>query len=184
MQHRIEIASQLTSRKAELEKTRDSYGIIAADLQAHKLQRYIVGKLLRTLVANANVYLKDLTESKYQLGLDSKEELIIRDLSNGGAERSVKGLSGGETFVISLSLALALSSAIGQGVHIECLFLDEGFGSLDKDRLELVREALLQLPLYDKVVGVVTHIEDFAKAFPGQFVVANTAEGTEVTRIA
>jgi exonuclease SbcC len=182
MHEGLEYVSQLTKQKKEAEKQRDLYGSLAGYLEVRQLQKYVVGKLLQTLVENANVYLNDLTENKYQLRV-VKEDLVIRDMWSGGGERSTKGLSGGETFVISLALALALSSALGQGIHIESLFLDEGFGSLDKGRLELVRDALLKLPLYDKVVGVVTHIDDFAKAFPSQFMLVNTAEGTEVTRI-
>ncbi len=183
MEQKIKEVKELTARKKEVEKERDLYSELENYLRVNQLQRYVVGKLLRTLVENANDYLKELTEDKYQLSVDDKEDLAVRDMWNGGAERSTRGLSGGETFVVSLALALALSSAIGEGVHIESLFLDEGFGNLDKGRLELVRDALLKLSLFNKMIGVVTHIEDFAKAFPAQLLVSNSPEGADIVRL-
>jgi DNA repair protein SbcC/Rad50 len=96
-----------------------------------------------------------MTKYKFALELDSESGFIIRDNSNGGAHRMVTSLSGGETFLTSLSLALALSEQIqlkGQS-PLEFFFLDEGFGTLDNDLLDTVIDSLERLSSKERVIG-------------------------------
>lgn len=182
MSRRIDEGEALRRRHEQRTKDKTLYSTLESYLRANRLQRFVVGKVLESLVGTANEILRDLTQNKYSLKMTEDQELIICDSWSGGEGRSVKTLSGGETFVVSLSLALALSSSVKGGSRLASVFLDEGFGSLDRTRLELVKEALLRLELHDKVVGVVTHLEDFAKAFPAQISIINTPDGARVTR--
>jgi len=106
--------------------------------------------------------------------------MIVRDSWNGDEQRPIETLSGGETFVIALSLALSLSEFMKGGVSLESLFLDEGFSNLDRQRLDLVSDALGNLPLYGKVVGVITHLEELAERFPVRVRVKNSPEGSSI----
>jgi exonuclease SbcC len=92
-------------------------------------------------------------------------------------------LSGGETFVVSLALALGLADVVtgeAGGAHIETLFVDEGFGSLDSDTLELVMDTLDQLREGGRVVGVVSHVPELRTRIPTQLVVHKTRTGSSV----
>jgi exonuclease SbcC len=183
--------SELKKKIAEVEELRKAvllkrnqktlYGNLAQDLQNNRLQNYVVGRLLETLIGTCNRTLKDLTRNRYTLDLNEKENMIVRDSWNGDEQRPVETLSGGETFVIALSLALSLSEFMKGGVSLESLFLDEGFSNLDRQRLDLVSDALGNLPLYGKVVGVITHLEELAERFPVRVHVKNSPEGSSIT---
>lgn len=93
------------------------------------------------------------------------------DRWNGDEERTVRTLPGGETFLASLSLALALSEqvrslSITERARLDSLFLDEGFGTLDPDSLRVVQDAIEQLGGDGRLVGVITHVRDLAEALP------------------
>ena len=103
-----------------------------------------------------------MTQYKFALKLDAESGFIIIDNQNGGVARNVNTLSGGETFLTSLALALALSEQIqlkGQS-PLEFFFLDEGFGSLDNDLLDLVIDALERISKRERVIGVISHIPE------------------------
>lgn len=80
------------------------------------------------------------------------------DNYQGGEIRSVRNLSGGESFIVSLTLALGLSKMASQKVRVDSLFLDEGFGSLDEDALESALEALSSLHQNGKLIGIISHV--------------------------
>jgi exonuclease SbcC len=93
------------------------------------------------------------------------------DTWNGDEERSVRTLSGGETFLASLALALALaehvrSIAVEDRAHLDSLFLDEGFGTLDPESLRTVTDAIEQLGTDGRLVGIITHVRELAEEFP------------------
>jgi exonuclease SbcC len=114
---------------------------------------------LRALVDSANKQLEVLGP-RYRLALTSDEGLGILavDREMGDELRSTRSLSGGERFLVSLALALALSNIEGRGTFVETLFIDEGFGSLDPTRLDLVVDALEALQSAGRQVGVITHV--------------------------
>lgn len=123
---------------------------------------YIAEERLRYVAANASVTLDDITRHRYALELDAESGFIIRDNANGGIHRMVASLSGGETFLTSLSLALALSEQIqlkGQS-PLEFFFLDEGFGTLDQELLDTVLDALERLSSNQRVIGVISHVPE------------------------
>lgn len=117
---------------------------------------------LQNLVNSANDRFYRLTRQQLKLELDTENNFRIRDYLNEGQWRNVKTLSGGQTFQASLCLALALADNIQQlnqsGQNF--FFLDEGFGTLDRESLELVFETLKTLRRENRVVGVISHVED------------------------
>ena len=103
-----------------------------------------------------------MTRHRYTLEMDAESGFIVRDNANGGIHRAVSTLSGGETFLTSLSLALALSEQIqlkGQS-PLEFFFLDEGFGTLDQKLLDLVMDSLERLCSGDRVIGIISHVPE------------------------
>jgi exonuclease SbcC len=123
---------------------------------------YIAEERLRYVAARASETLGLVTKYKYALELDTNMGFIIRDNANGGVHRMVTTLSGGETFLTSLSLALALSEQIqlkGQS-PLEFFFLDEGFGTLDYDLLDTVIDSLERLSSKERVIGLISHVPE------------------------
>jgi exonuclease SbcC len=102
--------------------------------------------------------------------------------------RSAKTLSGGETFLASLALALALSERLPElrsasAVALESLFLDEGFGTLDREKLDTVIEVLQALRMEERMVGIITHVPELANEIPHRIEVLALADGTSTVRV-
>jgi exonuclease SbcC len=114
---------------------------------------------LNMMVAHANRQLQKLND-RYLLKQSDKVDLELEVIDNyqGGEERSVKNLSGGESFIVSLALALGLSQMASRQVRVDSLFLDEGFGSLDEKALEIALETLMQLQQDGKIIGLISHV--------------------------
>ena len=111
------------------------------------------------MVAHANRQLEKMSD-RYLLIRDETQplELNIVDNYQAGEIRSTKNLSGGESFIVSLALALGLSHMSGRKVRVDSLFLDEGFGTLDEDALETALEALAGLHRQGKLIGIISHV--------------------------
>jgi len=90
--------------------------------------------------------------------VDKPLDLNVIDNYQAGEIRPVKNLSGGESFIVSLSLALGLSKMASKTIRVDSLFLDEGFGSLDEDALETALDALAELKQDGKLIGVISHV--------------------------
>lgn len=121
----------------------------------------------------ASERLARLTRERYAIELDSQGGFVIRDDANGGVRRPVSSLSGGETFLTSLALALALSAQIQlDGKYpLEFFFLDEGFGTLDPELLDNVVTALERLHLERLAVGVISHVPELQARLPRKLIV-------------
>jgi len=134
---------------------------------------FIAEERLRYVAAKASETLGFMTKYRYALELDTNAGFIIRDNGNGGVHRMVTSLSGGETFLTSLSLALALSEQIqlkGQS-PLEFFFLDEGFGTLDNSLLDTVIDALERLSRKDRVIGLISHVPELRSRITRRLVV-------------
>jgi len=134
---------------------------------------YIAEERLRYVAANASQTLGTITKHRFSLELDTQSGFIIRDQANGGAHRMVTSLSGGEIFLTSLSLALALSEQIqlkGQS-PLEFFFLDEGFGTLDHDLLDVVIDSLERLSSRERVIGLISHVPELKNRIARQLIV-------------
>lgn len=123
---------------------------------------YIASVYLQNLCNAANARFQSLTRQRLILEIDDKNEFRVIDALNGGKVRSVKTLSGGQMFQASLSLALALSESIqsSAGTEQNFFFLDEGFGTQDKESLRLVFESLKELRKENRVVGLISHVDE------------------------
>ncbi|MBL0721677.1 MAG: nuclease sbcCD [Sulfurovum sp.] len=146
-----------------------------------KFAKFAQGITLDQLIELANHHLRILNQ-RYIL-IRSKEdrdllEISIIDTFQADSIRSVSTLSGGESFIVSLSLALGLSELASQKISIDSLFLDEGFGTLDEENLDMALNALNRLQSQGKMVGVISHIEALKERIPLQIRVIANGDGT------
>lgn len=134
-----------------------------------KFRRFAQGLTLDNLVQLANQQL-DKLHGRYQLSRKENEGLglSVLDTWQGDVERDTKTLSGGESFLVSLALALALSDLVSHKTSIDSLFLDEGFGTLDAETLDVALDALDNLNASGKMIGVISHIEAMKERIPTQ----------------
>lgn len=124
-----------------------------------QFSRYVQGLTFRRLVCAANTQLEQLSERyRLKVAVDDALRLDVVDLWQGGELRTSRNLSGGESFIVSLALALALSHDMKE-VKVDSLFLDEGFGTLDEETLETVLDCLNCLREKGKLVGVISHVK-------------------------
>lgn len=181
-------------RKSRLEASRESltadkarYDELARLLRSNNFQQWLIEEALVGLVEVANAELAKLAGGAYSLVVDGGEFEIV-DHRNAEARRSVKTLSGGETFLVSLALALALAervvatSAVGNA-HLDSMFLDEGFGTLDSETLDTVAAVVQELGSGDRMIGLVTHVRELADQIPVRFEVRKLPDGSTVTRV-
>nr|WP_274601608.1 SbcC/MukB-like Walker B domain-containing protein [Clostridium rhizosphaerae] len=140
---------------------------------------------LRYIALEASKRLKDITRGRYALELDSSGNFTMRDDFNGGVIRSTSTLSGGETFLTSLALALALSSQIQLkgSAPLEFFFLDEGFGTLDTELLEIVISSLERLHSDRLSVGIISHVEELKNRVPVKLIVEPALPGLGGSKI-
>ena len=124
-----------------------------------KFRNFAQGLTFEMMTAHANRQLKKMTD-RYLLIRDATQPLELNVIDNyqAGEVRSTKNLSGGESFIVSLALALGLSHMASQNVRVDSLFLDEGFGTLDDDALETALETLAGLQQEGKLIGVISHV--------------------------
>lgn len=156
-------------------------------LEASGFERWLLQSAFDDLVSRATVRLFDLSGGQFSLE-SSDGDFSIRDHRNADEIRSVRTLSGGETFLTSLSLALALSESIRElavegAPRIESMFLDEGFGTLDPESLDLVATALAELSAGGRLIAVVTHIRDLADQMPVRIEVRKGTTSSTVERV-
>jgi DNA repair protein SbcC/Rad50 len=149
-----------------------------------KFKRYAQQFTLEVLLEYANQHLQRLSP-RYRLrrGMEALSLLII-DSDLGDEVRTVHSLSGGETFLVSLALALGLASLSSQRVRVESLFIDEGFGSLDTDTLNTAMEALDRLQAEGRRVGVISHVPEMAERIGVQIHIEAIAPGRSRVRVA
>jgi exonuclease SbcC len=157
-------------------------------LDASNFERWLLEEVMHELVEVATEHLRTLSGGQYSLVYEPEaNRFAVCDHRNADEVRLARTLSGGETFLVSLALALALSDClaaqrVGRGAPLESLFLDEGFGTLDPDTLDVAAAALEELGSRGRVVGVITHIDDLAARMPVRFRVERTPATVTVTR--
>ncbi|TWI53876.1 exonuclease SbcC [Pseudomonas duriflava] len=149
----------------------------------HTFRKIAQGYNLDLLVHHANVQLRQLVR-RYRLKRGgSALGLLVMDTEMGDELRSVHSLSGGETFLVSLALALGLASMASSNLKIESLFIDEGFGSLDPDSLQLAMDALDGLQAQGRKVAVISHVQEMHERIPVQVQVCKQGNGLSTLRI-
>ncbi|WP_353954712.1 AAA family ATPase [uncultured Clostridium sp.] len=189
---KIRLVTENESIKKKLEEQRDILHIKAK--QEHKLAllsdleklfkgkkfvEFIAANQLKYISIEASKKLKDITNGVYGLEVDENGKFIIRDYKNGGAKRDASTLSGGETFLASLALALSLSSQIQlKGTApLELFFLDEGFGTLDDNLLDVVMNSLERLHHERLSVGIISHVESIKNRVPVKLILTPAEAG-------
>ncbi|WP_207421127.1 AAA family ATPase [Desertivirga brevis] len=146
----------------KLKKRASNLNILKQLFKGSGFVNYVSSVYLHSLCEAANERFYKLTRQSLRLEVTEKNEFQVRDFLNNGKVRSVKTLSGGQTFQASLSLALALAESVQQQNKAKqnFFFLDEGFGSLDKESLQVAFETLKSLRKENRKVGVISHVED------------------------
>ena len=198
------IQSHLIQKKAELEKVEAEYALVKnlADTangnlsgkEKIMLETFVQMTFFDRIIWRANRRLLIMTDGQYELkrrqeagGLRSQSglELDVIDHHNG-SERSVKTLSGGETFMASLSLALGLSDEITSsagGIRLDTMFVDEGFGTLDEEALRQALRALIDLTESNRLVGIISHVSELKEKIDRQIVVTKEKSGESSVKI-
>ncbi len=174
----------ITSQK-ELMQKKEALKLRAEDIKVMKslfkssgFVDYISSVYLENLCQSANERFRKMTRQQLSLELSENNIFQVRDFMNGGKIRSVKTLSGGQTFQASLALALALADNIQKTgtTNENFFFLDEGFGSLDKESLGIVFETLKSLRKENRIVGVISHVEELQQEIPNYILIKNDEE--------
>lgn len=153
-------------------------------VKGNKFVEYVAVTHLKYIALDASKRLMDITNHRYSLELDAKGNFIICDHYNGGVKRDTKTLSGGETFLTALSLSLALSSQIqlkGR-TNLEFFFLDEGFGTLDSELLDIVMTSLEKLFHEKLTVGIISHVDELKNRVPIKLTVEPAQAGVHGTK--
>ena len=167
--------NEVAARAALLEK-------LEKVLSNHNLLNFIAEEYLTEISAGASVTLLTLTGGRYDLVYDG--EFFVTDNISCGERRPVSTLSGGETFLVSLSLALALSQAICEKTMrpVEFFFLDEGFGTLDEDLTDVVLDSLTKLRGEHFAIGLISHVPELKQRISAKILVtgATASEGSKI----
>ena len=162
MSENLQNAEKLAKERKLLETRHGIIKEIESLFRANAFIKFLASHQLRYVTAEATSRLKRMTAGQYAIECDEDANFYIRDDFAGGAYRPPASLSGGEAFMTSLCLALALSTKIQMKspADLSFFFLDEGFGSLDRETLDVVVDALEQLRSENMVVGLITHVEE------------------------
>jgi exonuclease SbcC len=190
MEQAIVRVEELRARRAELEARAALHKTLADHLKANEIVAWIQEEALARLATEGSRHLSQLSQGRYELRLGAgddepaaraEQEYYVVDHWSGDAVRSVRTLSGGETFLASLGLALALAESLAElstggraAEALESLFLDEGFGALDNETLDVVIGALDALHGGQRLVGIVTHVRELAERLPARLEVRRT----------
>jgi DNA repair protein SbcC/Rad50 len=181
-------ADEARRELAAAEEERTLAKALGDHLRADGFERWLLTRALGLLVRGASGLLRELSSGAYSLALDDTNQFLVLDHRNADEPRTVRSLSGGERFLASLALALALAEHVAElaadgAARLESLFLDEGFGTLDADTLDVVAAAIEELGARGRMVGVVTHVRDLAERIPVRFEVRRGPAGSTVRRI-
>ena len=172
-----ERATAIDAQKIECERW-DNLHLLIGSADGKKYRNFAQGLTFELLVGNANRQLQKMSD-RYLLIRDKREplELNVVDNYQAGEIRSTKNLSGGESFIVSLALALGLSQMASKNVRVDSLFLDEGFGTLDEDALDTALEALSSLQQSGKLIGVISHVSSLKERIGTQIMVSPQTGG-------
>lgn len=158
---------------------------LANHLKANGFEQWLMAGALADLVLGANDLLDQLSGGGYSLHSDDSGSFSIVDHRNADEMRSVSTLSGGETFLVSLALALSLAETLAAkgGSGLDAIILDEGFGALDDESLDTVASVLEELTGSGLMVGVITHVKELAARAPVRYEVTREPRGAQVRKV-
>jgi len=183
---RIESRSQLEKVIEDDALLCRRYEALGKELQQNNFIAFVLAQSMERLAALATTELLKISDGRYSLAPDDDGFDVI-DHHNADERRSVATLSGGETFLASLALALALAGSVrdlagaAAAGRLDAMFIDEGFGALDPETLEVVVDALERLREGERMVGVISHVAALAERIPGGLLVAKNGGVSTVT---
>lgn len=172
------IEAEWQGAKKNFERWQKLYELIGAN----RLRDYALKSMFDLLIQFANHQMRKLS-GRYKLKVKDMKDMVVVDTWNASEERPVETLSGGESFLTSLALALALSELSKGRAQLSSLFLDEGFGSLDMDTLELALDALESLRLSGRRVGVISHVQELTRRIPVRIVLSRQGDGSSAVKV-
>lgn len=181
---RIEKFKKELDEKRQIAETWGKLNELLGSADGAKFKVMAQGYTLDVLLGYANKQLQNLTE-RYRLERVSPDSLSLQvvDLDMLSEVRSVHSLSGGESFLVSLALALGLSSLSSNRMRIESLFIDEGFGSLDADTLRVALDALERLQTQGRKIGVISHVSEMTERIPTQIRIVKSSQGSSQVEV-
>jgi len=190
LQNHYQNATHFLEQTKELEKIEAEFAIwtklneLIGSADGAKFKKIAQSITLDWLLYLANQHLMVLNK-RYLLVRDQNKQLQLNviDQYQGNVVRSVATLSGGESFIVSLALALGLSSLASQRISIDSLFLDEGFGTLDEESLEVALDALSRLQNSGKMVGIISHVKALKERIPVQIQVISKGDGVSSVEV-
>ncbi len=179
-------AAELRDERDRLDERRMVHELLAEQLGARGFEAWLLDEALDALLAGASDWLERLSSGRYAMAVDDKKQFAVIDHANADERRLARTLSGGETFLASLALALALAERVSElsatgGATLDAIFLDEGFGTLDPDTLDVVATAIEELGATGRMVGIISHVADLAERVPVRFEV-DKGPGTSAVR--
>lgn len=181
--HNQEQALKAQKAMEQAQETLKKWEVLNTYFGGTRFRTLVQTYVLRPLLNNANLYLKQITP-RYLLTCSEENEqlsILVLDNDNKRQVRSVTLLSGGERFMVSLALSLALSSLNRPDMNVNILFIDEGFGTLDEKSLDSVMETLGKLQeiagLKERRVGIISHRTELEERLPVQIRVEKRGEG-------
>lgn len=186
--HRLAKAYEEKQRLMEewsrLSRRAENMKVMAGLFKAAGFVQYVSTIYLSQLCDHANVRFQRMTRNQLRLQLGTNNEFEIVDYLNEGRSRSVKTLSGGQSFQVSLSLALALAESVQANALAEknFFFIDEGFGTQDSQSVNIIFETLVNLNKEDKIVGIISHVEELKERIPVSLTVVNDPEKGSLIR--
>lgn len=185
--------ADLDAEVAAVERLANTVAGRAPNTKRMKLETFVLAAELEEIVAAANLRLSAMSDGRYSL--QHTDALLARGAASGlglevmdrytGQARPPQSLSGGETFLASLALALGLAEVVtgrAGGITLDTLFIDEGFGSLDPETLEIAMRTLDELRQGGRTVGVISHVEAMKDQIPAQLMVEVTPHGWSAVR--
>lgn len=179
----IKLFEKELKNKTELHENWSKLNDLLGSANGNKFKTIAQGYTLDVLLSYANKHLEELTQRYSLQKISDTLALQVVDNDMLGEVRSVHSLSGGESFLISLALALGLSSLSSNRMKIESLFIDEGFGALDIDTLSIAMDALDNLQTQGRKIGVISHVEEMKERITTQIQVLKSANGRSSVRV-
>ena len=180
---------ELSDRRAFIFSLADLANGGDSGMKGISFERYVLGAILEEVLSAANLRLHDMSRGRYRLERSLEEggrgarglDIAVFDAYTG-ASRPANTLSGGETFLASLGLAMGLADVIQSyagGIHLDTMFIDEGFGTLDPDTLDVAMETLVALQSQGRLVGIISHVPELQQQIGAHLVVTKTDGGSK-----
>ncbi len=175
---RLKEKAELTVEHEKLSKRAENLNLMYNLFRGQGFVQYVSSIYLAQLCDHANERFRRMTRNQLSLQINESNDFEIVDYLNEGRSRSVKTLSGGQSFQVSLSLALALAESVQSNAKADknFFFIDEGFGTQDLESVNIVFETLLNLNKENKIVGIISHVEELKERMP---VILNISKDAE-----